>query len=1124
MSVRTDHVNLLVNVNGNEGLNEMNKLRKSAADIRAEMSELKKGTEEYIQKAKALKEVEGNMATLRKQIGLTALTQKELLAELKRLQMLKNTTTPQTKEFEELQKRIELVNKRLFEVKNGVFGVGATFARIKDEVKQFGMLALSYLGFEFISDQMKQIIRNGAKMSDQLADVRRAAGLTAPEVDILKNSLRDLGTRTSNSALLDIAIVAGKLGVQKNEIAGFTKEVDKLMVALGDELGDADAITTNLGKILNVFDGVVKGDNIGKLGNAIVELANDGVASGPYITDFTQRVAGIAKAAGLSLGSTLGLGAGFEELGLRSESSSTALQKIISDIAKDIPTAAKMAQMPVKEFNELFAFKPQEALIRYAEGLVKNKQGFAEVTASFASAGEEGARIVQTLQAIGQRGDFLREKIDLANTAIQSTTAITDAYRLKNETLGATLDKIGKQLSSMFTSSAFMKGLERMAQGFADLIGVTDNANSALNQFRQQQEKVTRLEKDFIPLIDRYEELEQKANKLGGTTKLSKDEQIELNKAIQTIANGIPYAITQFDEYGKAIAISTANAREYIRLQQLILKEKNRDAITDQKKIVQSLTEEMNMHQRNLQSFEKKLQTEKDITGELVKRGFFDKQEFNKRINYYTEGIDQLKTKIGELRDRISGGKGIIDELTGTNLNNALNNTGVSGSLTTAPELITGGSSDADKKRDRAAKKQFDERAAAYDKFLEDLRRIREEHQQAELTGDALEIAKVHEKYRALYEVAKKYKFDVTELTEEEEEEIEKIKLRYAQRTTNMETNLRLGEFTALKEEYDEKLKLYEDHKKAIEELDNKLFQKEIEAIEKRDDEKRDHQDKVKEQQKKALGDLLDAQYNLMVSYDNLVSVLEQNALDEDASTNAKKKKHFDDQLKAKLISQAEHDRQIELLDKKSDERKREIEIKQLERRKKMSIMQAIMNGAEGITKIWATYAAVPYIAALLTAIEVAAVGTQIAAISQQQVPKAEKGLKIKGKRHRDGGEMINAEEGEVILSRNTVANNQPLVDRLLFNSQNRNGASISTSNVLPVFTSSSSGRSGGFNANSTDPYVNEALNLIAQQQAKTNEYLAAFPTTFKGYIVLKDLQDQQNTLDYITKESGLNQ
>src|SRR5690606_16424465 len=137
----------------------------------------------------------------------------------------------------------------------------------------------------------------------------------------------------------------------------------------------------------------------------------------------------------------VGIAAGFEELGLRSESSSTALQKLLSTIASDLPGAAKIANVPLEEFNKLFADSPQEALIRYAEGLVKNKKSFSEITTSFKDAGQEGARIVQTLQAIGQKGDFLREKIDQGNESIQRQTALNEGFALQNENLAGSIEK-----------------------------------------------------------------------------------------------------------------------------------------------------------------------------------------------------------------------------------------------------------------------------------------------------------------------------------------------------------------------------------------------------------------------------------------------------------------------------------------------------------------------------------------------------------------------------------------------------------------------------------------------------------------------------------------------------------
>ncbi len=54
MSVRTDVINLNVTVNGDNARNQLNELRKKAADVKNEMANLKKGTAEYIAKKQEL--------------------------------------------------------------------------------------------------------------------------------------------------------------------------------------------------------------------------------------------------------------------------------------------------------------------------------------------------------------------------------------------------------------------------------------------------------------------------------------------------------------------------------------------------------------------------------------------------------------------------------------------------------------------------------------------------------------------------------------------------------------------------------------------------------------------------------------------------------------------------------------------------------------------------------------------------------------------------------------------------------------------------------------------------------------------------------------------------------------
>lgn len=470
MSVRTDTVNLIVNINGNEAQNNLNKLRKRASELTFEMQGLKKGTAEYIAKSKELQDVNSQMGELKKQIGLTSLNQKELSAELSKLKALQGSVIPFSDEYKQLGESISEVEDRLYDVRNGTTGFASFLGKLSDEIKAFGVAAAAYLAFDFLVTQITGIVQGAAKLSDQLADLQRVAGLTKDEAQRLNSSLKDIDTRTATGGLREIAIVAGKLGVAKDDIFGFTEAVDHLVVSLGDELGDADQITTKLGKIINVFDGKITGENISQLGNAFVQLANTGAATGGFIAEFDSRLSGIAKSSGISLGALSGLGAGLEEMGSKVESSSTAIQKLIIGVNTDIPAAAKIAGQSTKDFNKLLQIDPTEAILKYSQGLVKNKESFAAVTASLHDAGEEGVRTIETISKLGNSADVLRGRIDLGKKSIQETGAITAAFALKNETFGASLDKLGKQFSSFASSGAINSFLQSAVLGISSFL------------------------------------------------------------------------------------------------------------------------------------------------------------------------------------------------------------------------------------------------------------------------------------------------------------------------------------------------------------------------------------------------------------------------------------------------------------------------------------------------------------------------------------------------------------------------------------------------------------------------------------------------------------------------------
>jgi TP901 family phage tail tape measure protein len=476
MSNRTDQVNLIVNVQGNQAKKELNDLRKVTADISQELKGLKKGTAEYADANKRLKEATAAMSDLRKQIGLTALSEKELVAELTKLKALKSAMTPQTQAFKDMQKEIDAVSKRLYEVKNGVFGFGATLHKIKAEIMGFGAVALGALGLEFLSAQFTQIVRGAGKLSDELADIRKSTGLTDDGVKDLNKSFAELNTRTSTSDLRGIAKVGGQLGIAKEDILSFTESVDKLNVALGDEFtGGAEEITNVVGKLRNTFTDI-KSDNVGddllRIGNALNLLGQEGIATAPIVSNLAQRIGSAGQIYGMTAGQTFGLSAAMQEMGITAERGGTAVVKVLQKLSKSPQDFAKIAGMASDEFKTLVNTNITEALQKVATGFASSKGKATEFAEKLADAEIGSAAITEVFAKLGSNTQLVTDKINLATGALGNNNSIMSEFALKNDTFGATLDKLGKEFNKLATSSAVTNFLKSATEGALTLVKV----------------------------------------------------------------------------------------------------------------------------------------------------------------------------------------------------------------------------------------------------------------------------------------------------------------------------------------------------------------------------------------------------------------------------------------------------------------------------------------------------------------------------------------------------------------------------------------------------------------------------------------------------------------------------
>lgn len=157
------------------------------------------------------------------------------------------------------------------------------------------------------------------------------------------------------------------------------------------------------------------------------------------------------------------------------------------------------------------------------------------------------------------------------------------------------LNRIGKKMEPFFKS--FMSKV-------SSLIGSITSSFTPLNEsFEDHLDKVAKLQQTLPGLTSRYNELKSK-------TKLSKNEQAELNKVVSAVADVVPSAISQWDKYGNAIGLNTKRVYDYLEAEKYRLR-------FEQKELIKSSRTQMEEAKRTMEAAQKVI----DNKGYNIKNG-----------------------------------------------------------------------------------------------------------------------------------------------------------------------------------------------------------------------------------------------------------------------------------------------------------------------------------------------------------------------------------------------------------------------------------------------------------------------------------------------------------------------
>lgn len=454
--MKSEDLRLNIIVNGDAGRKEILDTEKAISKLESELKSLKKAegdhSKEISETNKKLTDAKSKYAELQRQISLDGKTMAELKTHVTATRAALSKAVPGTDNWVALNNELLVSSKRLKALENQAKNTKEVVSEVWHSWSGVAVAAnnISNLISRY-SGQIEEAKQSWLQYDEALVDAMKTTGLSRDEIEDLSAGLKKFDTRTAQNELLSLARVGGKLGLSaKEDLLEFVSAADKINVALKEDLGgDAEAAIGQIGKLVDIFQ--LKGQMgleraMLSVGSAINELGAASTANEGYIVNFTNRLAGIAPNASISIDKILGLASTLDANAQAAETAATAIGQTITAMFKKTETFAQIAKMPFEEFRNLLETDVNAALIKVLEGM-KGDQGLFDIVDAMGEMHLNGQRATTVLGALANNVEMLKEQQSLANEAFMEGTSLTNEFNTKNESATAIQEKLKKRIT-----------------------------------------------------------------------------------------------------------------------------------------------------------------------------------------------------------------------------------------------------------------------------------------------------------------------------------------------------------------------------------------------------------------------------------------------------------------------------------------------------------------------------------------------------------------------------------------------------------------------------------------------------------------------------------------------------
>lgn len=428
--------------NASKAISELHKLESALKANEKQMATLDTTSDSYSKELKELmianQKLRGEITNQNKTLNINSLTLKQLAERRANLKAVMRNSAPDSQEWIRLNDELRKVNIRHGELSNSVNKSDCAISTMAKNINKYiGSVSAFLVAGNVLVTKIASLTNEYLKLDDALLSVRKRTGQTDEQVQELNQSLNSIQTRTAKEDLLKLSEIAGKLGITNTEdIFTFTKAADKLNLVFSElgtqgvediaNISEAFGLTTDLG-IEEAFD---------RIGSAISDVDDKTMASAPNIIEFSKKMAGVAKTAGIGISDIIGYGVALESNGHVLGTSAQVLQKFILTLYNDPAKFAKIAGKDVNEFTSMLGEDANGAIKLLLKNL-NGKDGLQQLAPIFKEMGVDGARAGGIFSTLAEKIDMVESAQVMANDAFVAGIALTDEYNMSNDNASA---------------------------------------------------------------------------------------------------------------------------------------------------------------------------------------------------------------------------------------------------------------------------------------------------------------------------------------------------------------------------------------------------------------------------------------------------------------------------------------------------------------------------------------------------------------------------------------------------------------------------------------------------------------------------------------------------------------